>query len=116
VQAIANTAPVCGQQATQLGGGQLDNRQPMTSIGLAKESHCGIPWRVGTPQEPAPIRGVLNEGPGGFAQRSGQVGHRRIHGDDQVHLADHRRHVPEVLEAAGQVHQVQLRTSQWLVP
>ena len=72
-----------------------EDTRPVAGRFLPEEAHGGVPRAVGAIEEPAPV-GDEGEGePDGDAQSAGEMGDRRVRGDDEV----------EVFHDGGGVHE-----------
>jgi hypothetical protein len=89
--------------AAQLPGYLLDERAPTAAFVLAEPAHGRVPDRVGSAQEPPPIRCEPNESSDRLPQSSGQMGRGGSSADYQVQLPDHASRIQEVPELPGWV-------------
>src|SRR5262249_11777207 len=74
----------------------LEHAVPIAGLGLAKETHAGIPGRIFAIQEPYPVRAEGYQEPARPAQRASQVPDRTVYRDDQVQAVDERGGVGEI--------------------
>ena len=73
------------------GGHFSDDAGPVARLGLAKNSHRWIPRAVGAVLEPTPFAGERQQQPDRLTERTGQVRHGGVDGDDQVELPKQQR-------------------------
>src|SRR5580700_11490223 len=60
---------------------------PVAAPGLTEEAHARVPRAVGTVEQPAPVRYVLERHPGRTAECPGEMRQCGVTGDDQVEMA-----------------------------
>src|SRR4051812_35885993 len=64
---------------------------------LAKQANGRIPRTVVAARQPAPVRYRAKQQPDGLAERCGQMGDRRVAGNDKIEVGDHRGSVEECI-------------------
>lgn len=64
----------------------LQDTDPVAKQPLPEQPHGRIPRRIGSVFQPAPVTADRQQDPDRTAQGSGQMGHGRVAGDDQVQV------------------------------
>jgi hypothetical protein len=69
-------------------GYALEKLWPITASTLTPEAERGIPATGLTGEPPTPVGHVVEQQPGGVANRAGQMGHGAVIGDQQIAIAN----------------------------
>ena len=85
----------------QLGKGHC----PVVRLGLPEEPGTGVPWGIGSVEQPAPVGLVSQEDPYGFTHSPSQMADGRVDGDDQIELRNQSGGIGEIVEIIGPVYQ-----------
>ena len=95
-------------QCANLGADALDHAVPISEARLPKQPRGRIPGRILALEHPAEIGRERQEDPDRFAQRSGEMGNRRIDRNDAIQQREDSGGVREIPEFLAEMENLRI--------